>query len=134
MDGVICKVKMGRFRVEYAAGIAMGVVFGGVAGAIKYFALWRKMMKTGAGAADSGMNAVYVRMMISWVINIVTLLAIFFIRKSVPWDFTTCAIAAAVALSLTGKLFPLAKIMGQDRYAGSSGTIISDTDKQRKKD
>ena len=59
------------------------------------------------------MNRIYGGMAASYIINVAALLALFFVRKSMPFDFTACIIAAAVAISLAGRFYPMGKILGK---------------------
>ena len=57
---------------------------------------------------------------ISYAINVVTLLIVFLLRDMLPWDFMAVMIAAAVMLSLTGKLAPMSEIIGRVEEVGAS--------------
>lgn len=91
----------------YIAGAIAGAAYGGLIGYIKYFALWRSVIKNNKKMTSGGL---YQRMGISYAVNILTLFSIFMLRDVIPWDFMTVMIASAVMLSLIGKLAPMSEI------------------------
>ena len=92
--------------MEYVYGAIAGGAFGWIVGYLKYAILWKKIIKdeANADAAVSG-NMVLKRMIASWAINAATLFAVYFARNIIPFDFSACIIAAAVALSVAGKIY-----------------------------
>lgn len=92
----------------YVLSALAGLLFGGLAGYIKYFLLWRKLVRDESAVITS--KQLYLRMGISSVVNIVILAVVFFARKVVPLDFVVMILATAIALSLTGKLSPMKTI------------------------
>ena len=95
--------------MEYFLGALAGVIYGGVVGALKYILLWRKLLSPKDESKISD-KAVYVRMFISYAVNFATLLAVFFARNIIPFDFAAAAIGTAVALSLSGKFYSIHKV------------------------
>lgn len=95
--------------MEYVVGALAGILYGGLVGVCKYFFLWRGILS----AKDDDtitMKKMYLRMFISYAVNIVTLFATYFVRNLIPFDFVAFAIATALALSLAGKAFSLQKV------------------------
>lgn len=94
--------------VPYFTGALAGAAYGMLVGYIKYSLLWKRVMKS-----DEKMTtgALYLHLGISYAINVVTLLLIFLFRNVMPCNFAAALIAAAVALSLAGKLAPIGEIM-----------------------
>ncbi|MDO4581984.1 MAG: hypothetical protein Q4B96_05325 [Bacillota bacterium] len=90
--------------MTYVIGAAAGLLYGGLCGWLKYFFLWQPIMK-GRRAADG--RHIYGAIIISMAANIVILLAVFFLRGLLPFSYEAALIAAAVALSLLGRLSPL---------------------------
>lgn len=96
--------------MEYVWGAIVGLAFGGLIGIIKYCALWRKTAKA---SEDAGITAsyVYLRMIISNIINVAVLAVVFLLREHIPFDFVAALFGVAVGLSISGKLAPMKKIM-----------------------
>ncbi|MBQ9016216.1 MAG: hypothetical protein IJ109_08910 [Firmicutes bacterium] len=90
------------------AGALAGAAYGSAVGYIKYAALWKRILKTNKKIAA---GVLYQHMGISYAINVVTLLIVFLLRNQIPWDFMIVIIAAAVMLSLVGKLAPMSEIV-----------------------
>lgn len=88
----------------YLIGIAVGLIFGGFIGAMKYFLLWRKIAKTDVEITTGGL---YGRFGVSYIVNFLTLLIVFLLRHVMPFDFFTTILATAIGLSVSGKLVPM---------------------------
>ncbi|QAT43890.1 hypothetical protein [Aminipila luticellarii] len=95
--------------MEYVIGAIVGILYGGLAGFLKYIFLWRKLVKETDNTITMG--AVTTRMGISYVTNVVVLLITFLIRNRIPFDFVALIIGTAFSLALTGKIFSLQKLM-----------------------
>ena len=83
--------------MDYIWGVLAGLAFGGLAGIIKYFALWHRTLNA---PEDRGIkpSSVYTKMIISNVVNVAVLAVVFILRKhlplilqrrcwELPWDF-----------------------------------------------
>ena len=92
----------------YVVSALAGLAFGGLTGYIKYFVLWRKLIRNESAVLTS--RQLYLKMGISSLINILILAFIFISRNIVPCDYMIMLLAAAIALSLTGKLAPMKTI------------------------
>ena len=103
-----------RSILDYVWGVLAGLAFGGLAGIIKYFALWHRTLNA---PEDRGIkpSSVYTKMIISNVVNVAVLAVVFILRKHLPFDFATALLGAAVGLSLAGKLAPMKKITAHVR-------------------
>ena len=103
-----------RSILDYVWGVLAGLAFGGLAGIIKYFALWHRTLNA---PEDRGIkpSSVYTKMIISNVVNVAVLAVVFIVRKHLPFDFATALLGAAVGLSLAGKLAPMKKITAHVR-------------------
>jgi small-conductance mechanosensitive channel len=95
--------------LEYVLGTIAGIIYGGLVGFFKYFCLWRKLLKEGDDTVT--MKKMSVRLIVSYVINFVTLIITYFVRNVIPFDFVAFAVATALALSLAGRFFPIQKIL-----------------------
>lgn len=91
-------------------GVLVGLAYGFLIGFLKYVFLWKKLAKANEDIT-SGM--IYKRMGISYVVNILTLLLVFLLRKVMPFDFFWTIFAAAIGLSISTKFVPLRNIVGQ---------------------
>lgn len=82
------------------AGLA-GIAYGALFGALKYFFLWRPIL---IGSRELNAKSITIAQVISMIANLVILFALFFLRNLWPYSFEVTIIAAAVALSLMGRL------------------------------
>lgn len=95
--------------VNYVISCIVGIVYGALVGTLKYFILWHKILH--APADDQVSNSkVYGNMGISYLINIVSLLIILFLKDVMPFDFVATIAAAAITISFAGRFYPLTKI------------------------
>ena len=88
--------------MSYVLGAIAGIVFGGIIGALKSFFIWRKYGKSVADNPydQAAAGSIYVRAMISYFVNILTLLVAFLIRNIVPFDGIAFLIAVALTLAI----------------------------------
>ena len=91
--------------MTYVIGAIAGLIIGGIVGALKNRFIWgsylcRDCDETGSGEA----GALYSRMLISNITNLVTLLIVFFLRNVVPFDGMALLIGAAVSLSVMNRV------------------------------
>lgn len=97
--------------MEYVIGAIVGILYGGLAGLLKYIFLWKKLI---AQSADNlKMEAVTARLFISYFVNALTLLIVFLIRNKIPLDFTALIIGTAFALVVSGKFFSVQKLLSK---------------------
>lgn len=95
--------------MNYILAVLAGLIYGGLAGYIKYLFLWRKVIKDESVSVTQ--SQVYTKMIISNLANVAVLLIVFLLRNTIPLDFVWVLLGAAVALSLTGKLAPMKTIV-----------------------
>lgn len=95
--------------LEYILGATVGIIYGGLVGFLKYFFLWRRIVKEDDETIT--MKMVYIRMIISYTSNFITLIITYFVRDIVPFDFVALAVGTAVSLSLSGKVFSIQKAL-----------------------
>ena len=99
--------------MTYLVGVLGGAAFGVLVGLAKYLLIWRPIQRT-----DKPLNlgAVYWRVGISNVINIITLLIVFLLRTHLPFGMNYIATlgAVAIALSVMSRLCPLTSLAIQD--------------------
>ena len=95
--------------MTYVIGAAAGLIFGGIIGVLKNLFIWHKYEMTGTSGDGDPANAssIYARAMISYFVNIVTLLAAFLVRNIVPFDGIAFLIATALALALFNHVWAL---------------------------
>ncbi len=95
--------------MNYILGAVAGIIFGGIIGTLKSLFIWHKYEKGGnadeAGAA--GANSIYARAMISYFVNILTLLVAFLVRNIVPFDGIAFLIATALTLAIMNHIWAL---------------------------
>lgn len=95
--------------MEYVLGALVGIIYGGLVGLFKYFFLWRKLVKESDNTVK--IKTVTIRMVISYVVNVITLTVAYLVRNIIPFDFVAFVIATAFALVLAGKLFSVQKLL-----------------------
>lgn len=88
--------------MTYVIGAVAGIVFGGIIGALKSLFIWHKYEQRGydPNSDPDSVGTVYARAMVSYVVNILTLLAAFLVRNIVPFDGIAFLIATALTLAL----------------------------------
>lgn len=89
--------------MTYVAGAIAGLILGGIVGLLKNQVIWKNYL----GRTDYSPNeasAVYSRMMISNIVNLVAFLIAFFLRNIMPFDGIAFLIGLAVALSVMNRL------------------------------
>lgn len=117
-------------KLIHLYGVLVGLVFGGLVGLFKYVVLWRRFfIKLSLPEQQSNIdveevgnvsknksdgNAIMKRMLISYVINVVALVAVLLVRNKIPFEFVSTAIGTAIGLSVSGRFFPLHKILKSD--------------------
>ena len=98
--------------MEYALAVFCGVIYGGAIGVCKYLFLWRKVIK----AKDDEVfkpGTIYVRMGISYAVNIIALLLIYLLRNTIPLNFVALLVSGAISLSLMSRTSSLVKVYGK---------------------
>lgn len=95
--------------MEYVVGAFAGILYGGLVGVCKYFFLWGRLLSSKKNV-EITMKKMYLRIFISYAINITTLFIAYFARNLLPFDFVAFVIATAVSLSVAGKVFSLQKV------------------------
>lgn len=95
--------------MNYVLGALAGIVFGGIVGALKSLFIWHKYEKDGKSdnTGVAGANSIYARAMISYFVNILTLLVAFLIRNIVPFDGIAFLIATALTLAIMNHVWAL---------------------------
>jgi len=88
--------------LEYVWAALAGIVYGGIVGVCKYHFIWKSLLHP--KDPDKLTNRqTYGRIFASYLVNVVTLLVVYFARNIIPFDFVVFAIATALALSLAGR-------------------------------
>lgn len=87
--------------MTYVIGAMVGLLVGGVIGLIKNRLVWGTYINREASDGEAG--ALYSRMLISNIINLVTLVIVFFLRDIVPFDGIAFLIGTAAALALMNR-------------------------------
>lgn len=97
--------------MTYIIGAVLGIIFGGIIAGLKYLLLWRKISKNQSNS-DKNKNNILIRCMISYFINIMTLLIIYLLRDVVSdyMNWIAFITATALAMSLLGKFYSVEKI------------------------
>ena len=87
--------------MNYIIGAVAGLIFGGIVGILKNLFIWSRYEKGGKDPHSDPAVAtgIYARAMISYFVNILTLLVAFLIRNIVPFDGIAFLIATALTLA-----------------------------------
>lgn len=94
--------------MTYVIGAIVGLVFGGIVGALKNRFIWGSYLRRSSDETDSGeAGALYSRMLMSNLVNLATLLIVFFIRNLVPFDGIALLIGTAVALTIMNRVLSM---------------------------
>jgi len=96
--------------LTYLIGAVSGLIYGVLLGFLKRILFLPKNTEP-----EKFMKETTVYMLISMVINVVSLLAIFFLRNVLPFSFEAMLIAAAVGLSLTGQVSSILKTLQKNQ-------------------
>lgn len=95
--------------MNYVLGAVAGLIFGGIVGGLKSLVVWHGYVKNQSSdyAGQTSGNSIYARAMISYFVNILTLLAAFLVRNIVPFDGIAFLISTAVALAIMNHVWAL---------------------------
>lgn len=95
--------------MTYILGAVAGLVFGGIVGSLKHLVIWHKyeMNEEQDYAGSTSDNSIYARAMISYFVNILTLLVAFLVRNIVPFNWMAFLIATAFALVIMNHVWAL---------------------------
>lgn len=102
-----------RNGMTYVFGAIAGLVFGGIAGALKNRFIWGSYLYN-EGTSDSA-GGLYGRMLASNIVNFITLIIVFFLRNIVPFDGIAFLIATAVALTVMNKVLSAGQKKNEDK-------------------
>ena len=100
--------------MEYALAVFCGVIYGGAIGVCKYLFLWRKVIKA-KDDEEIKIGSIYIRMGVSYAVNIIALLIIYLLRNTIPLNFVWFIVSAAISLSLAGRMSSLTRLYKKDR-------------------
>ena len=101
--------------MTYVIGAIAGLVIGGIVGALKNRFIWGSYLRRGSDETEYGeAGALYSRMLISNIVNLVTLLIVFFIRNLVPFDGIALLIGTAVALAVMNRVLSMGQKKNSD--------------------
>ena len=95
--------------MAYVTGAIAGLLFGGIIGYLKALFIWKKYLKNAAKdrAGEYEAGNVYGRAMISYFVNILTLVAAFLLRNIVPFNGIAFIIGTAVSLAAMNQIMAL---------------------------
>ena len=104
--------------MSYVLGAACGIVFGGAVGALKSLFIWHRYEKGGSSddPYQTGAGTIYARAMISYFVNILTLLAAFLLRNIVPFDGIAFLVTTALSLAVMNHLWVLKQKKNIKKY------------------
>ncbi len=88
--------------MNYLIAALAGLAFGALCAWLKYITIWRPFV---LGKKEFSAKKIVVPQIISMALNVVILLAVYFLRHIWPYSFEVTIIATAVALSIAGRLY-----------------------------
>ena len=97
----------------YILGVILGIGYGSAISAVKYFALWHKILKKENDIKTVSMNGVTARLIASYAINAAAVISTLLFVKIEAVDFASAAISTAVALSVVGRFFSIQKVLAK---------------------
>lgn len=99
--------------MTYVIGAVVGLIFGGIVGALKNRFIWGSYLYKEGTSSEA--SALYGRMITSNIVNLITLLIVFFLRNVVPFDGIAFLIGTAVALTLMNKVLSAGQKKNSDK-------------------
>lgn len=95
--------------LAYLIGAITGLALGAIVGLLKNIFIWQKYLQKNASSncQETGVGGVYARAMISYFVNILTLVIAFFIRNVMPGDGIAFLIGTAIALTIMNKVLAI---------------------------
>lgn len=95
--------------MTYIAGALAGLILGGAVGYLKNLFVWQKYLRESENAniAADSLSGLYARAFISYTVNILTLVAAFFVRDLFPFDGIAFLIGTAIALAVMNKVLAI---------------------------
>ena len=90
--------------MDYVIAAVAGLAFGDLCAWLKYIFIWRPFV---LGRKEFTAQKLTVPQIISMAINVVVLLAVYFLRNIWPYSFEITIVCTAVALSITGRLYQM---------------------------
>ena len=102
--------------LTYIIGAAAGLIFGGIIGLLKNIFIWQRYLQKSASSncQETGAVDVYIRAMVSYFVNILTLVIAFFIRNVLPFDGIAFLIGTAAALVIMNKVLAFRQKKNED--------------------
>lgn len=96
----------GERAVSIVIGAIAGLAAGCIVGWLKNSLIWIKYLNktNNENPAEAGVNGAYIRSMISFGVNVLTLAAAFFLRNVVPFHGIAFLIGTAAGLSVMNKV------------------------------
>ena len=92
--------------MTYVIGAIAGLILGGAVGYLKNLFLWQRYLQESEKktAEEEKEGGLYARALISYAVNILTLLLAFVVRNIVPFDEAAFLIGTAIALVVMNKI------------------------------
>ena len=92
--------------MTYVIGAIAGLILGGAVGYLKNLFLWQRYLQESEKktAEEEKVGGLYARALISYAVNILTLLLAFVVRNIVPFDEAAFLIGTAIALVVMNKI------------------------------
>lgn len=86
--------------MSYVIGAVVGLTAGALIGHLKNILIWKGYVNKDDGSQGNESAQVYSRAMISYFVNILVLVIVFFLRNLMPWNWMVCLVAVATGMAL----------------------------------
>lgn len=106
--------------MTYVIGAVAGVAFGALVAFLKNIFIWKKYGEFDASKGEDPARAseIYARSMVSFAVNVATLLVVFLLRDKLPFSFVACIIGTAAALATLNRIFARRQVKSDPDQVG----------------
>lgn len=105
--------------LTYIVGAVAGLILGILVGLLKNIFIWLRYLRKNADSNNfQTMGGLYARAMVSYFVNVLTLVIAFLIRNVLPFDGIAFLIGTAVALAAMNKILAVQQKKLEDQTAG----------------
>ena len=106
--------------MTYVIGALVGAAFGALVAFLKNIFIWKKYgeFDPSDGGDPAKASDIYIRSMVSFAVNVATLLVVFLLRDKMPFSFVACIIGTAAALATLNRIFARRQIKSDPDQVG----------------
>ena len=106
--------------MTYVIGAAAGIAFGALVAFLKNIFIWKKYgeFDASSGVDPAQASQIYIRSMVSFAVNVGTLLIVFLLREKLPFSFVACIIGTAASLAILNRIFARRQVKSDPDQVG----------------